>query len=175
LALQKNGKVLLIAVILQMALILAVIIYGTIIYISVPDLGIAIYPPDDLIITTVAMVLAIVSIAVLILSYLWPRILKNARPRNNKLALTFWSTIMPNYQRNTLALSFSVFIVRASLFESVAICGLILGILGARWQITLPFLVVSLMALILSFPTGARWDKMAEKLNVNKGTGFPLS
>ena len=45
-----------------------------------------------------------------------------------------------------------------SLFEAIAIYGLILGVLGAEWQITLPFFLVSGVFLIIYFPTTKKWE-----------------
>jgi hypothetical protein len=168
---EKNDKAIFPAQLIQTAFVISLMVYGYIIYVSVPSYNIAIYPVDDPIITAVAVLLAILYVAGLTLGYLWPRILINLRPRNNKFALAFWSKIMPNYPRNVKALFYSVFILRAALFESIAICGLVLGILGAEWQISLPFLVVSFVAQILSFPIKLKYEKMAEKLNI--ATGFP--
>jgi hypothetical protein len=68
------------------------------------------------------------------------------------------------YSNNSkILLSFNI--IRVGLFESIAIYGLILGILGAGAQITIPFLVVSAGTLILTFPTEERWKKMIESLN----------
>lgn len=44
-------------------------------------------------------------------------------------------------------------VVRVSFFQAVAIYGLILGLLGARWPVVIPFLGVSGIALLLTFPT----------------------
>ena len=56
----------------------------------------------------------------------------------------------------------TVQLIRPALFGSVAICGLVLGIMGAGWHITLPFFVVSAGLLVYTFPTEKRWKKMME-------------
>jgi hypothetical protein len=55
-------------------------------------------------------------------------------------------------------------IVRVSFFESVGVFGIMLAIMGAGWEVTLPFFIVSFIALIWSFPTEANWKKLADKV-----------
>lgn len=56
----------------------------------------------------------------------------------------------------------SAMIVRAAFFQSVAIFGLVLGILGVNIVFTLPFFVVSFLLLYYSFPTQERVNRMVE-------------
>jgi hypothetical protein len=48
---------------------------------------------------------------------------------------------------------------RISLFESVAIFGLIVGFLGGAWYVWLPLLLLSGVAMVFSFPTAKRWEE----------------
>ena len=57
---------------------------------------------------------------------------------------------------------FRAHIVRCGIFCFPAHCGLILGILGVRWLIILPFFIAVAGALILTFPTKERWRQMLE-------------
>ncbi len=50
-----------------------------------------------------------------------------------------------------------VHFIRGAILESVAIYGLVLGLLGAGWAITLPFFIVSIGAWTAAFPTKERW------------------
>jgi hypothetical protein len=59
----------------------------------------------------------------------------------------------------------SVYVIRAGLLESVAIYGLVLGILGVRVEFVLPFIVVSVAGLFLTFPTDERWKGMMAAIN----------
>jgi hypothetical protein len=43
--------------------------------------------------------------------------------------------------------------IRGAILESVAIYGLVLGLVGAGWAVVMPFFIVSIGALILTFPT----------------------
>lgn len=53
-------------------------------------------------------------------------------------------------------------IIRFSFFESIAIYGLILGLLSARWEIVLSFIGVAVIAMLLSFPTRERWEQSSK-------------
>jgi hypothetical protein len=50
-------------------------------------------------------------------------------------------------------------IIGFAFFESIAIFGLILGLLSARWELVLSFAGVSIIAMLLAFPTRDRWGK----------------
>ncbi|PZC47452.1 MAG: hypothetical protein C1O27_001399 [Chloroflexi bacterium] len=45
-----------------------------------------------------------------------------------------------------------VFLIRAACYELPAIFGLIVGLVGSRWELAFPFIAISLVALLLSFP-----------------------
>jgi hypothetical protein len=51
---------------------------------------------------------------------------------------------------------FPVHMVRVALFQSLAVFGVILALLGSYWFIFLPFFISSTVTLILSFPTKRR-------------------
>ena len=57
---------------------------------------------------------------------------------------------------------FRAIVIRCACFLSPAILGFVLGVLGARWHITVPFFIVSAGGLILTFPTEKRLKKMME-------------
>ena len=64
----------------------------------------------------------------------------------------------PRLERGNFLLS--IILVRAAMFEAIAIWGLILRVVGISLQIVWPFFLVSALALILTFPTKARLEKM---------------
>jgi hypothetical protein len=127
--------------IIYIALLAAILIYAVIL-IQLSSSGIATspFPEWDISFTGLAVVFGFISVYSLMEGYYLPqRILK--RGKSNPV---------------------NALIVRCTLFESVAIFGFVLGVLGAGWIISLPFFVVAAVALILTFPTSARWQKMIE-------------
>ncbi|MFC1973904.1 hypothetical protein ACFLU2_00900 [Chloroflexota bacterium] len=59
-----------------------------------------------------------------------------------------------------------VYIFRMSLFESVAIYGLILGMMNDKWvawAFALPFFIAASVLLILTFPTEEKWERMLQQ------------
>lgn len=52
---------------------------------------------------------------------------------------------------------FGAYIIRYAIFEAISIYGLILGILGGEIPIIIAFFIVSLIAMIFTFPTEDRW------------------
>jgi hypothetical protein len=48
---------------------------------------------------------------------------------------------------------------------AVSAFGLVLGILGDEWQITVPFFVVAEIVLIINFPTQKRWQQLLAKIS----------
>ena len=63
------------------------------------------------------------------------------------------------YRQNVPRL-LSISIIRCAFFEAFGICGLILGVLGAEQLMSVPFLGVSLLAMILTFPTEGKWQSL---------------
>ncbi|MFC2071749.1 hypothetical protein ACFLUU_03395 [Chloroflexota bacterium] len=138
----EMSKTLLTAKILQIAYLVAILIYVIMLSIALPYVGFeSIYPLGDPILIITEGVLSIVAVICIALGYLLPR----------------WT--IKWYKQNVQGL-LSVHIVRSALFEAVAIYGLVLGILGAKWPILLPFLAIAALALILTFPTEEKWRNM---------------
>ena len=144
----EMGKTLRIAKILHIALMASILIYAVILFVFLPAIELWVFPPDDPVLTRVEWALGIVAIIAIFLGYYLPR-LATRRYRQSVQGL------LPLHARLLL-----VHIIRSSLFESIAIYGLMLGILGAGEQITIAIMVVSLGALILSFPNAEKWKKM---------------
>jgi len=139
----ETGKFLLITKIVQTVLILAVLAYAEIIYVSLPRVDFAILPPGDPLLTILTGVLGFIAIAFIVLGYFWPRWFSPKQPQQERLAL------------------FNTYIMRTTMLGSIAIFGLILGILGAEDSITMLFLIVSAGALIFTFPTKKRWQSFS--------------
>lgn len=51
-------------------------------------------------------------------------------------------------------------IIKAGLYQSIAIYGFILGLLGADLKFIFPFLIASFVGLIHSFPSDRKWGKI---------------
>jgi len=133
----ETGKFLTIAKIVQTVLILAVLVYAVMLYVVLPRLGFGVIYDDPLLIT-IAQVFGVISVGALAIGFLMPWLAsRRAQPEKQML--------------------FVAYIARAALFSTVGIYGLILGILGAEWQITLPFIASSGLSLVITFPTGKRW------------------
>lgn len=52
--------------------------------------------------------------------------------------------------------SFSLFIFRLALFEAIGIYGFVLGLMGGKWVIFAPFIIVAAVVLIITFPSSNR-------------------
>lgn len=64
----------------------------------------------------------------------------------------------PRLERGNFLLS--IIIVRAAMFVAIAVWGLILRVVGISLQIVWLFFLVSALALLLTFPTNARLEKI---------------
>ena len=140
---EEMGKLLLSAKIIQIAYLGAVLIYLIMLFIVIPyAVGpLAIFPAGDPLLTLFEGVLGVLAVIIIALAYLLPR----------------WTV---RWYRQKSRRLFNVYFIRGGLFEAVAIYGLILGILGAKWPIILPFFIVGAATLVHTFPTEERWGKM---------------
>jgi F0F1-type ATP synthase membrane subunit c/vacuolar-type H+-ATPase subunit K len=127
------------------AMIVSVVIFIGMAYSLVPSLGLEIFDAGDTTLWIIEYALGSVALLTLLLAAFFPRgtvrVFNGAR-RPAPDALTFT-------------------IIRVSFFEATGIYGLILAMLGADTAITLPFFLVSLAALVLTFPTRERWRKIS--------------
>jgi hypothetical protein len=119
------------------AIVLGVVFNGTHVYDTDDFLG------GEPAATVIGGVLAIVGIAGIALGYFLPRL------------------IARQYMKIAGALLFR-HILRCQLFLMTGIVGLVLGVIGAGWAFSTPFLVVAFVALALTFPTKHKWLKMLE-------------
>jgi len=131
----------------QISYIIAIFIYVILLYIVKNYIELWIFPSGDPTLNLIEIILIIVSAIVLALGYFLPRLAVN------------W------YKRNLQAL-YSFHFTRSTLFLTIGILGLILGILGSGWQVSLPLLMVAILALIFTFPTEGKRRKMIEASNI---------
>lgn len=68
-------------------------------------------------------------------------------------------------------LVFIAFLGRTGLYESIAIFGLLLSIIGANWQYSVSLFVAAAAGLIFTFPTPTSWDKMVSLLPKTESSG----
>ena len=141
---EKTGKLLLSARIIQIGYLGSVLINVILLFVFLPYVGFeAIFLADDPLLTLLEGVLGAVAVIIIALAYLLPR----------------W---MVRWYRQKSQRLVNVYLICGGFFWAVGIYGLILGILGAEWQITLLFLIVSAITLIHTFPTKGRWMKRIE-------------
>jgi len=106
-----------------------------------PALGfIPIYDSSSIYLHLIEITFGFITIACLLFGYYWSR-----QTRKLKMATKPEVEVVDGH------------ILRISLFESVAVFGFTLGILGSRWYIWLPFFILSAIALTFTFPTKKRW------------------
>ena len=128
--------------VLHVAMIVAVIFFCLIIYTFLPSRDISIFASDDSFLQNIEIALGILAIIMIAIGYFLPS----------------WSLkSSPAAKTGPL----SIHLVRLSFFEAVGVLGLVLGIMGAEWYITLPFIIVSAASLVFSFPTKEKWQKMS--------------
>jgi hypothetical protein len=131
----------------------AVVVLAIILYVVAPLSGSEpLLPISDSMLTILTVVISIISAYMIVYGFfiLPRRILKIAIKANRKIA-------------NTL---YTITFLRSGSFTSVAIFGLILGIIGAGLPITIPYFAVSFGALIITFPTEKRWQNMLKSVNI---------
>jgi|GEM_PF-5348079 len=151
----KNGKILT-ARIIHIAMIVAVIIYSVVLYLLITYFDIQIFTPDDPELQIIELIVGIVAIISIIIGYILP------------LGFVKFMTI------NVTGI-LSIHLLRLSLLGSGGALGLILGVISAEWQIPSIFFILSAVALVLTFPTKTKWEKMLEKYGNKheKNTGMP--
>lgn len=62
-------------------------------------------------------------------------------------------------------IALSAYFMLTMMGVAVAAFGLVAGMLGDGWQITVPFFVVAEIALIINFPTQKRWQQLLAKIS----------
>ena len=149
---ETNNSLLMVRIV-YVAMLLALIIYAEILYAFVPGKDIQIFAPGAPELTIIEVILAVVSVITITLGYFGLKLIRRFTRKGYGYV--------------------AIYLARVALFQSVGVYGLMLGIMGAGWQISLPFLFVSAVALILTFPTKERWEKTLEKLGpINEERGI---
>jgi hypothetical protein len=97
------------------------------------------------------IILSILGVFSLLQGFMIPR--RIIRIAKNRIQITAGQTI------------FSAHIMQYALFEVVSIYGLILGFLSVELPIIVAFFIVSLIAMIATFPTEDRWTSICTELN----------
>jgi len=165
---KETGKALRIAKILQIICLVAVLLFAGTLYWN-PDIN---EISGDMalganVLKIITIVLVIIGILCLLSGYFLSRVIIKAQqvnPTGKKVKIfPFFFKVSPA-ERSVLTARF--FLILG--YPAIAIYGLVLGMLGDGWQTTLPFFVVSGIALILTFPTKNRWQRMMEKVNVDQ-------
>lgn len=135
----------------QTGLMVSILVYGAILGIlGVLLSGTQMYDTDDFlggdpVATVIGGALAVVGIAGIALGYFLPR-------------------LTARWYRKTAGALLLRHVLRCGLFLMTAIVGLILGVMGAGWAFSTPFLVVAFAVLALTFPTRRKWLKMLEQM-----------
>jgi hypothetical protein len=143
---ETENKTMLAIRIIHTAIIIAVVIYAIMLYIFIPYIDLRVFSSDDPTLTMVQIALGITGIITLAIGYFLPRLASKWNRRSQQSLI-------------------STHLQRISLFNAIGIYGLILGILGAKPVVSLLFLVVSALALILTFPTAEKWRTIVEQFN----------
>lgn len=140
----SEGK-LVVAKLLHASFLASILVYVTLLM-RLSSLDIAPLLAGDPLLNVAIWILACLAVASVALWYYWPRLMSKAYERNRQK----WRKL-PN----------PIFwhVVRISFIQSVAIYGLVLGVLGAGWAVTVPFFAVALITMAFTFPTKGKWDK----------------
>ena len=160
---EGNNKYLRTAKIIQVLLFMAILIYAGIVYgwsvipLISQDIGF-----DISTLHQITIVVAFLGIICLVYGYFLPKLMTKTYKQKSQTNLRKWLPFHPNLPRAEGG-SLAVHITRAAIFVAVAVYGLVLGILGVGWQITLPFFVTSAIALALTFPTQKRWKRLLDE------------
>jgi hypothetical protein len=129
-----------IAIIFSGSMLFAIAVYLSLLYILIPQIDLKIFSQGDAILTSLTIILAASAILTLKSAYYFPKIHGKKFKKSDIFYL-------------------NMHIIRVALCGAVGIYGLILGVCGAAWYVSLPFLVISAVALIIYFPTSKRWAK----------------
>jgi hypothetical protein len=151
-----SGRTLKNAQIMYSLMLTAGLMYLLIAYLLVPNVIGGIFDPADPDFQLIEIALAVVAVITLLLGAGFPSVL----------------TRFMRGSGNASADALNFIIVRASLFEAIGIYGLILAVLGAEVYISLPFILVSMAALVLTFPNRERWRKIGGENDDQPGRTF---
>ena len=125
----------------HIANVVAVFIYIIVIYIAVEMAHVRIFPPGSSALRMLEAVLALLAGIALLIAYFSPR---------------WWVS----WYRGRPAALLAFHVVRITSLEAMGVFGLVLGIAGAGWAVSLAFIIVSAVTLIIIIPTEQKWLKM---------------
>jgi hypothetical protein len=164
---EGNNRYLRLAKIIQILLLIAILLYVDIIYrwsiipLISQDIGL-----DKSTLNLITIVIAFFGIICLVYGYFIPIWMTKTLKQKSQPKWRKW--LSPHStMTGAESMSLTVYITRSAMFVGIAVYGLVLGILGVGWQITLPFFVASAIALVLTFPTKKRWKRMLDKFSGN--------
>ena len=140
-----SGRTLKGAQVMYSLMLTAELMYLLIAYLLAPNVIGGIFDPADPDFRLIQTALVVVGVITLVIGLRFPR-----------MATRFMAG-----RNNQPPDAITGIIVRVSLLEAVGIYGLILAILGAEVYVSLPFILVSMASLILTFPNKERWRKLA--------------
>ena len=140
-----SGRTLKGAQVMYSLMLTAELMYLLIAYLLAPNVIGGIFDPADPDFRLIQIALVVVGVITLVIGLRFPR-----------MATRFMAG-----RNNQPPDAITGIIVRVSLLEAVGIYGLILAILGAEVYVSLPFILVSMASLILTFPNKERWRKLA--------------
>ncbi len=116
------------------------------------------------ILKTLTVILVIFAIYSLAAGYFIYRVIIKSKKINT---LPLSNKIFPFYKNinSVEKIALSAYLMLITIGVAVAVFGLVLGILGDGWQITVPFFVVAEIALIINYPTQKRWQQLLAKIS----------
>jgi hypothetical protein len=159
---EGNSKVLRTVKLIYASMVIAIMVYAGILY------GFSIDISDDIVLdqgmlNQITIAAAALGAVCLVCGYFVPKWMINTINKQ-KLQSQWKKSYPPNMTPAETAL-LNVFVMRAAMFEAVAVFGLVLGILGVDWQFTLPFFIAPAVAIVLTFPNEEKWKQTLDKFN----------
>jgi hypothetical protein len=155
-----SGKAFRFLKIFHIASLVAILVFAEILY-TLPQ------PPISFsfgLLLPLTIVLTIIAVFTLILGYF-----------ADKLFIISKKVKSPSFKRQIFSFNLNINVAeitaltvslnRMAFFNATAIYGLVLGLSGDKWQITLPFFVVAEIALMIYFPTTKRWQQLLAKIS----------
>ena len=155
----ESGKAFRIIKYFHIASLVAILVFAEVLY-TLPQ------PPMSFgvsLLLPLTVVLTIIAVFTLIIGYFADKLFirsKKVKP------LSFKRQIFPFNLNITVVetTALTVGINRMAFFNATAVYGLVLGLSGDKWQITVPFFIVAEIALIINFPTQKRWQQLLAKI-----------
>jgi len=146
-----QGRPTLSAKIMQTSPIAGVLADAAILYILIPAIEFTpLYAAGDARSIRITAILGTVSVLAVMLGFSAPR------------RIVRWYGVWRWYVKDRESPA-TLILFRGAAFGTVGILGIIAGIFGAAWYVTLLFLIAAAGSLLLTFPTGKNWRSLKEK------------